>query len=663
MTPNARDVADDRGRAARPRRVLTLPGRAAGASAPSLLIQLQILLDCSDGELARWRAAVLAGRHLPRPDRPLLTEAALPIALGIRADGGWDSIGGYTTLGLLAAVLVLLVRTESALVTSRAPRPGKPAGRGHARRSRRRARRGLRAAAPRRSASSRSSAPSWRSRRRCWRSPPRSSTRSRGDLGGTRALVIALVPVAAITAVGHLVAILASEPAAMSVRLRRAHAGPAAGRSCGAALDSLLRQRGVELDVVGGRQRLGAGRAARRRARRSRCAEDRGHPGRPQRRRRRTSRGELLFFLDDDAALAAPDALARVARAVRGRPGARAAAAARRAARRRRAAARLGAAAARRRPRRARATSPPCGRARWRCRARGLRGRSAAGRRSSASCTRASTSRWRVMDAGYRVALRRRHRRRCTRRRRGGAARLLVLLRGAQPGLARPPPPAAAARRRSTWSTSRCARCRALRSRRGAREALRGYRDGLRGPCGARAAAARADVVADDTRRAPPDHVSLLASSARPMSSPDPATTPPATAARTSSPAQRHVYEPHRVGLPPLRPVRARAVAPARVRVRAVAHEAARAALQHGRSGSSGWCSTRCCWRASTSCSSTSCARGLARPEFFAHLMAGLFAYYFVSDAIRDGVKSVVERRPADPQHGVPARAAAARRR
>ena len=47
-----------------------------------------------------------------------MTEAALPIALGIRADGGWDSLGGWTTLGLVA-VLVLLVKGETALVTSR----------------------------------------------------------------------------------------------------------------------------------------------------------------------------------------------------------------------------------------------------------------------------------------------------------------------------------------------------------------------------------------------------------------------------------------------------------------------------------------------------------------------------------------------------------------
>ena len=45
-------------------------GRARRRSASSLLIQLQLLLDCSDGELARWRS-VLAGRDLPRPGRPL----------------------------------------------------------------------------------------------------------------------------------------------------------------------------------------------------------------------------------------------------------------------------------------------------------------------------------------------------------------------------------------------------------------------------------------------------------------------------------------------------------------------------------------------------------------------------------------------------------------
>jgi phosphatidylglycerophosphate synthase len=95
--------------------VLTLPGPLP-AIAAVLLIQVQLLLDCVDGEMARWldrRSPV--GVYLDRIGH-YLTETALPIALGIRADGGWDEIGGWTTLGLVAAVLQLLVKAETALV-------------------------------------------------------------------------------------------------------------------------------------------------------------------------------------------------------------------------------------------------------------------------------------------------------------------------------------------------------------------------------------------------------------------------------------------------------------------------------------------------------------------------------------------------------------------
>ncbi|MEA2467106.1 MAG: hypothetical protein QOJ57_1232 [Thermoleophilaceae bacterium] len=95
--------------------VLTLPGLLPAVAA-LLLIQLQLLLDCVDGEMARWldrRSPV--GVYLDRIAH-YLTETALPIALGIRADGGWDEIGGWTTLGLVAAVLQLLVKAETALV-------------------------------------------------------------------------------------------------------------------------------------------------------------------------------------------------------------------------------------------------------------------------------------------------------------------------------------------------------------------------------------------------------------------------------------------------------------------------------------------------------------------------------------------------------------------
>jgi phosphatidylglycerophosphate synthase len=95
--------------------LLTLPGLLP-AIGVVVLLQLQLLLDCSDGELARWRkVSSPAGIFLDRLAHNV-TEAALPIALGVRADGGWDSLGGETTLGLLVAVLVLLLRVISALV-------------------------------------------------------------------------------------------------------------------------------------------------------------------------------------------------------------------------------------------------------------------------------------------------------------------------------------------------------------------------------------------------------------------------------------------------------------------------------------------------------------------------------------------------------------------
>ena len=78
------------------------------AVAAVLLIQLQILFDCSDGELARWRGqSSPVGIYLDRFGH-WVTEAALPIALGIRVD--------EPVLGLVAAVLVLFVKGETALV-------------------------------------------------------------------------------------------------------------------------------------------------------------------------------------------------------------------------------------------------------------------------------------------------------------------------------------------------------------------------------------------------------------------------------------------------------------------------------------------------------------------------------------------------------------------
>ena len=94
---------------------LTLPG-LVGAGLCLLLVQLQLLVDCSDGEVARWRRRFApSGVYLDRIGH-WSTEAALPAALGVRADGGWDSLGGWTTLGLVCSVVHLLNKAETDLV-------------------------------------------------------------------------------------------------------------------------------------------------------------------------------------------------------------------------------------------------------------------------------------------------------------------------------------------------------------------------------------------------------------------------------------------------------------------------------------------------------------------------------------------------------------------
>ena len=188
--------------------VLTLPGLWPVVGVV-VLIQLQLLLDCSDGELARWRnVSSPVGIYLDRMAHNL-TEAVLPVALAIRADGGWDSIGGWTDLGLLIAVLVLLVRVESALVYVARAEAGLPVVEDSAT-----------VAAPRQEGLARlrrmlGFAPFFRAfvaiefsflalLAAIW-------DEAAGGLEGTRALVVVLVPVAALIAVGRLAAILASQ--------------------------------------------------------------------------------------------------------------------------------------------------------------------------------------------------------------------------------------------------------------------------------------------------------------------------------------------------------------------------------------------------------------------------------------------------------------------
>ncbi len=186
----------------------TLPG-VAGPLLAVLLMQAQILFDCSDGEVARWRGiASPSGVYLDRVGH-YLTEAALPIALGVRVSGGVGSLDGWTSLGLVLALLWLLTKLETDLVHVARAVAGRPPAADSAAVS-----------APR--------AGALRSLRRALRFAPffrlfvavEFSLLTLGAaildtvLGGgsgSRGLLLFLLPVALVTVSGHLVSVLASE--------------------------------------------------------------------------------------------------------------------------------------------------------------------------------------------------------------------------------------------------------------------------------------------------------------------------------------------------------------------------------------------------------------------------------------------------------------------
>jgi phosphatidylglycerophosphate synthase len=77
------------------------------------LIQLYLIFDCSDGELARWSGRTsTAGVYLDGMGH-YFAEAALLAGLGFRAQGKLTVDGGYVTAGLAAALLAMLVRAET----------------------------------------------------------------------------------------------------------------------------------------------------------------------------------------------------------------------------------------------------------------------------------------------------------------------------------------------------------------------------------------------------------------------------------------------------------------------------------------------------------------------------------------------------------------------
>ncbi|MGI8682735.1 MAG: CDP-alcohol phosphatidyltransferase family protein [Mycobacteriales bacterium] len=86
---------------------LLLPG-LPGAVLAALLAQLQMLLDCCDGEVARWRQQFSpSGTFLDKVGH-YSAESAIAVLLGVRAAGGAGSLDrGWVTLGALLAVFVL----------------------------------------------------------------------------------------------------------------------------------------------------------------------------------------------------------------------------------------------------------------------------------------------------------------------------------------------------------------------------------------------------------------------------------------------------------------------------------------------------------------------------------------------------------------------------
>src|SRR3712207_4229243 len=102
---------------------LLLPGWP-GAVLAVLCAQVQMLLDCSDGELARWRGRSSASGVFLDKLGHYSAEAVIPLALGVRADGGFDSIGGWTTLGALLSVVVLFNKSLNEMVHASRARSG-----------------------------------------------------------------------------------------------------------------------------------------------------------------------------------------------------------------------------------------------------------------------------------------------------------------------------------------------------------------------------------------------------------------------------------------------------------------------------------------------------------------------------------------------------------
>lgn len=97
---------------------LLVPG-LGGAFAALLLGQLQMLWDCCDGEVARWRRTFSpAGTFLDKVGH-YTAESVIPVCLGWRAAGGAATFadpGPYAYAGALVALLVILNKALNDMV-------------------------------------------------------------------------------------------------------------------------------------------------------------------------------------------------------------------------------------------------------------------------------------------------------------------------------------------------------------------------------------------------------------------------------------------------------------------------------------------------------------------------------------------------------------------
>jgi phosphatidylglycerophosphate synthase len=107
--------------------VVIAVGGLASAVAGVALIQAYLLLDCTDGEQARWSKRTSAGGVYLDGVGHYLGESALLVGLGVRAEGHLAA-GGYVTAGLAAALAAMLVKAETDLVVVARAKAGLPTG-------------------------------------------------------------------------------------------------------------------------------------------------------------------------------------------------------------------------------------------------------------------------------------------------------------------------------------------------------------------------------------------------------------------------------------------------------------------------------------------------------------------------------------------------------